>query len=113
MLFLELGHFLPLATLFIGKWNAYTQLMVYGGIGIFLTCLIILIPYRFTAGLRGAGKVMISLGIGGILVIALAYWIAQGKISSQEAILGFIPTGLVLLIGFIVLFSTKPRAYKQ
>ncbi len=105
----RVGSLVTLATVLVGEWNIYTIPLVYGGVATFLTVLIVLIPYRFQAGLRGSGKVMLSLGIGGMLVMVLAWSMAKERIAPSEALWVFLPSLFLALWGLvIILFMTKP-----
>ncbi|NJO01051.1 MAG: hypothetical protein HC880_04565 [Bacteroidia bacterium] len=109
----QLGVVMILSTLAVGRWNQYTLLVMYGGIVLFLVAVVVVIPHRFRAGLVGAGKVMISLGSGGVMISLSAWALGAGRVVWDQMLMGLTPSVITALVGLGIFLSFQKQEQRS
>ncbi len=87
-------------TLGEGEWSNAAVAGVGLGALVFLAGMLVLLTYRLSLGLKGVGILMIILGAVICLFCAILITTQGNRVG--EAAIGFLPGGLLIIIGFIM-----------
>jgi len=82
--------------------------LVYVGAAIAMISLLVVLGYRYRINTRGLGRLLLALGLSGLIITALAFAVEGGRMSGDEAAYGLLPAGVVTFLG-LVLVRLKPR----
>ena len=89
-----------------GDWNRGIPI-VYAGIALALVSLLIVLPRRVRLTRRGIGMLLAFLGGAALVVIAVAQAFVGGHMSGDEALVGLVPAGIVLVAGLMLAVTKR------
>jgi hypothetical protein len=91
-----------------GDWDQGVPL-VYAGVALVLSGLLVVLPYRVGVTRRGLGLLLAGLGGTALAVVVVAQLLVGGHMSDDEALVGVVPALLVAVVGVVLAAISRDR----
>ncbi len=102
----RVGMTLITISLFSGEWNAFTVFSVISGGFIIIIGAVTQLFWKLALNRRSLGSLLMVLGCGVLALCLLLVATQGGRVSAAEVMVGIVPSGILLFLGFAI-WSSK------